>query len=37
MFGVDGGGAHAATEWVTLESVDALADILTETIERFCA
>ncbi len=37
MFGADGGGAHAATEWVSLSSVEALADILTETALRFCA
>jgi acetylornithine deacetylase len=36
MFGVDGGGAHAATEWATTSSVEALADILTETAVRFC-
>ncbi len=37
MFGADGGGAHAATEWVSLSSVEALADILTETALQFCA
>jgi acetylornithine deacetylase len=36
MFGADGGGAHAAMEWTTTESVKALADILTETALAFC-
>jgi acetylornithine deacetylase len=36
MFGADGSGAHAATEWTTVESMEALADILTETAVRFC-
>jgi acetylornithine deacetylase len=36
MFGADGGGAHAATEWATTESVEVLADILTETAIKFC-
>ncbi|MFI6481767.1 M20/M25/M40 family metallo-hydrolase [Nonomuraea sp. NPDC050663] len=36
MIGVDGGGAHAATEWATLESLDQLTDILTATIEEWC-
>jgi acetylornithine deacetylase len=36
MFGVDGGGAHAATEWTTTESVEALADILTATALQHC-
>lgn len=36
MFGADGGGAHAATEWTTIESVERLADILTETASEFC-
>ncbi len=37
MFGADGGGAHAATEWTDIRSVEALADILTETAITFCA
>ncbi len=37
MFGADGGGAHAATEWVSLSSIEALTDILTETALRFSA
>jgi acetylornithine deacetylase len=37
MFGADGGGAHAATEWTTVESVEALADILTDVAVTFCS
>lgn len=37
MFGADGGGAHAATEWTTVQSVHALTDVLEETALRFCA
>jgi acetylornithine deacetylase len=36
MFGADGGGAHAATEWATSASVEALAEILEETAHAFC-
>jgi acetylornithine deacetylase len=36
MFGADGGGAHAATEWATTASIEALADILTATAASFC-
>jgi acetylornithine deacetylase len=36
MFGADGGGAHAASEWTTVESVERLADILTDTALDFC-
>jgi acetylornithine deacetylase len=36
MFGADGGGAHAATEWATTASVEALADILAGTAASFC-
>lgn len=36
MFGADGAGAHAATEWTTIESVRMLADILTGTAVEFC-
>jgi acetylornithine deacetylase len=36
MFGADGAGAHAKTEWTTLSSVRTLADILTETAVEFC-
>lgn len=37
LIGVDGGGAHAATEWATLDSVQQLTDILTATITDFCS
>jgi acetylornithine deacetylase len=37
MFGADGAGAHAASEWTTLSSVRKLADILAETAMEFCA
>ena len=36
MFGADGAGAHAATEWTTVESVRTLADILADTAIEFC-
>jgi acetylornithine deacetylase len=36
LFGVDGAGAHAATEYVDLASLDRLTDILTGTIADFC-
>ncbi|MHB2166789.1 M20/M25/M40 family metallo-hydrolase [Alsobacter sp. R-9] len=36
MFGADGGGAHAATEWAEIASVRQLADILTATALDFC-
>ena len=37
MFGVDGGGAHAATEWATVTSVETLADILTDVAVTICS
>ena len=37
VVGVDGGGAHADTEWADAASVDALTEILTGTIADFCA
>jgi acetylornithine deacetylase len=37
MFGADGAGAHAATEWTSVESLERLAGILAETARRFCA
>lgn len=37
MFGADGGGAHESSEWATVESVERLADILTDTALEFCA
>ncbi|MFI6513526.1 M20/M25/M40 family metallo-hydrolase [Streptosporangium sp. NPDC050855] len=36
LFGVDGGGAHAATEYVNLASLDRLTDILAATVADFC-
>lgn len=32
LFGVDGGGAHAATEWVTLVSLHTVTEVLAATI-----
>lgn len=37
LFGVTGGGAHAATEWVDLASVETVARVLERTIDDFCA
>ncbi|MCX4403539.1 ArgE/DapE family deacylase [Streptomyces sp. NPDC059837] len=37
LFGVDGAGAHASTEYVNLASLDRLTDILTGTIADFCS
>ncbi len=37
MFGADGEGAHAAEEWVDLESVEKLTNILARTIRAYCA
>jgi acetylornithine deacetylase len=37
LFGADGAGAHAATEWATVESVETLARILERTAVEFCA
>lgn len=36
-FGVDGEGAHVATEYVDLASLERLTDILTATITDFCS
>ncbi|MEZ5923445.1 MAG: M20/M25/M40 family metallo-hydrolase [Hyphomicrobiaceae bacterium] len=36
LFGHTGGGFHASSEWADIASVEALADILTETAVRFC-
>jgi acetylornithine deacetylase/succinyl-diaminopimelate desuccinylase family protein len=36
MFGADGGGAHAAEEWVEEKSVETLADILEAMARRYC-
>jgi acetylornithine deacetylase len=37
LFGVAGGGAHAASEWVDLDSVETVARVLERTIDDFCA
>ncbi|MGW5479479.1 ArgE/DapE family deacylase [Streptomyces sp. NPDC004008] len=37
LFGVDGAGAHAATEYVDLGSLDRLTAILTATVADFCS
>jgi acetylornithine deacetylase len=36
LFGVDGEGAHAATEWATESSVDTVADVLTDVVVEWC-
>jgi acetylornithine deacetylase len=36
LFGVSGEGAHAATEWVDIESIKQTTDILTGVIRDFC-
>lgn len=37
LFGVDGAGAHAATEWADTASLHRLTDILAGTITDFCS
>jgi acetylornithine deacetylase len=37
LFGPTGGGAHAAKEWVELDSVAACVEVFLETAKRFCA
>lgn len=37
LFGVAGGGAHAATEWVDLDSLETVTTVLERTIASFCA
>jgi acetylornithine deacetylase len=37
MFGPDGAGAHAAEEWVDLNSVEQCGGIYLETLKEFCA
>lgn len=37
LFGVAGGGAHAATEWVDLASLELVTTVLERTIADFCA
>jgi len=36
LFGVDGAGAHAATEWVTIDSLHDTTRVLTDTLIEFC-
>jgi acetylornithine deacetylase len=36
LFGVDGGGAHAATEWVSLDSLETVTRVLTDIIDDYC-
>ncbi|MCZ9882262.1 ArgE/DapE family deacylase [Arthrobacter sp. B2a2-09] len=36
LFGVEGGGAHAPTEWASVESLRDVTRILTETVRDFC-
>ena len=36
LFGADGAGAHAATEWATTDSVETLARVLEATALEFC-
>lgn len=36
LFGVDGGGAHAATEWATLDSINKVTDALRLIMLDFC-
>ncbi|MBV8764215.1 MAG: ArgE/DapE family deacylase [Hyphomicrobiales bacterium] len=36
LFGADGAGAHAATEWASIESIETLAHILERTAVDFC-
>jgi acetylornithine deacetylase len=36
LFGVDGGGAHAATEWIELDSLDRVSRILAQAATNFC-
>ncbi len=37
LFGVGGGGAHAATEWVDLASLAQVTAVLEATVREFCA
>ncbi|WP_082579680.1 ArgE/DapE family deacylase [Arthrobacter sp. Soil736] len=36
LFGVDGGGAHAATEWIELASLDRITRILAQAATKYC-
>jgi acetylornithine deacetylase len=37
IFGPDGAGAHAAEEWVSLESVERCVEVLVQAMTAFCA
>ena len=37
LFGVSGGGAHAATEWVDIGSLHQVTEVLTALTARYCA
>ena len=36
VIGADGAGAHAEEEWVDLDTVEQLADILVEAARAYC-
>ena len=36
LFGVDGAGAHAASEWVTIDSLQETTRVLTDTLIGYC-
>ncbi len=36
LFGVDGAGAHAASEWVTIDSLHDTTRVLTDTVIEYC-
>ena len=36
LFGAAGEGAHAATEWVTIDSLRVLTDVLIATATDYC-
>ncbi len=36
LFGVDGAGAHAASEWVTIDSLHDTTRVLTDTLIEYC-
>ena len=36
LFGVDGAGAHAASEWVTIDSLNDTTRVLTDTLIEYC-
>ena len=36
LFGVDGEGAHAATEWATEDSIKTVTDVITDVVIDWC-